>query len=356
MAFIKINFPKYTGKDVPVLVSTMLPLAVLINYFLFGKRYFTEGKVFVLATLLTFAIFAGAFMVYGMVAISLRNRLPEDWQTPKRLTMAIALFLLMSAVLLSVLFRGYEWVGFLGYEFKEADFRKAFISLGIMNVFLTFLNEGIAKFERYRITVTETEQLKKEYMQSQLLGLKSQVNPHFLFNSLNNLSSLISEDAGRAEEFLDQMSRVYRYLLRHNEEHLITLETEVNFIESYFYLLKSRHGEGLFLSIMVHPDDAQQLMLPPLTLQIIFENIIHHNTIDKDDPLTIAIDVKRAWLEIRHSVHEKFITDADFDETGLENIINKFRLLCQQEVRMETKEKERIIRLPLIPVNETSLV
>src|SRR5205085_5679631 len=137
---------------------------------------------------------------------------------------------LMSAVYVSLILRGYDYFNFFGYEYAEPDFIKCYTSIIVVNIFLTFLNEGVYRFEKYRATVTETEQLKKEYMQSQLLGLKSQMNPHFLFNSLNTLSSLIHEDAETAENFLDHMSKVYRYLLRNNDEQLVKLGTELNFI------------------------------------------------------------------------------------------------------------------------------
>ena len=88
-------------------------------------------------------------------------------------------------------------------------------------------------------------------MQSQLEGLKDQVNPHFLFNSLNSLSSLISEDPEKAEKFLDEMSKVYRYLLRTNEEGLTTLESEMQFIQSYFHMLKTRYGDGLDMETQI---------------------------------------------------------------------------------------------------------
>src|SRR4029079_9617844 len=196
-----------------------------------------------------------AFFIYGLVAISLRNRFPEDNQLLKRLTICISIFFLMSAVFISLILRGYDYFEFQGYEYEESDFTKSYVAFMVINVFLTFLNEGVSRFEKYRATVTETEQLKKEYMQSQLLGLKSQMNPHFLFNSLNSLSSLIHEDADTAEEFLNHMSKVYRYLLRNNEEKLVTIETELHFIQSYYFLLRSRHEEGLQLDIDVSSDN-----------------------------------------------------------------------------------------------------
>jgi LytS/YehU family sensor histidine kinase len=219
-----------------------------------------------------------------------------------------------------------------------------------MNVFLTFLNEGVSRFESYKTTIMETEQLKKEYMQSQLLGLKSQMNPHFLFNGLNTLSSLIQEDADKAEDFLNHMSKVYRYLLRNNEEKLVELDTELGFIKSYYFLLKARHADGLDLSIEVSPDHYNDL-IPPLTLQMIFEDATAQNTACKDCPLFISIRSLEHQLVIKNTVQPK-LNNTEGTNDRLENISNKFRLLCQKEVIIEETPMERIITLPLIPNKE----
>jgi two-component system LytT family sensor kinase len=347
-----VHIPKYTSKDIPILVASMLPMSVLLNYFLYGNRYFNSMPVFFWATLVTFIILGIGFLFFGFVAIYLRSRFPRDEQVFRRLTIAITLFFLMSLVYISLLLRGYDYFGFLGYEFREADFTKSYISFMVMNVFLTFLNEGVYRFEKYRATITETEQLKKEYMQSQLLGLKSQVNPHFLFNSLNTLSSLIHEDAETAEDFLNHMSKVYRYLLRNNEEQLVTLDTELNFVCSYYYLLKSRHAEGLQLSLNV-PAEIRNQLIPPLTLQMIFENSLNQNVISKSRPLVIEIDFdsESDHLVMKNNIQPKINNLDDYNE-GLENISKKYRLLCQQEIIIAEKEGTRVIQLPLITEKE----
>jgi LytS/YehU family sensor histidine kinase len=213
------------------------------------------------------------------------------------------------------------------------------------------LNEGLYRFERLKATATETEQLKKEYMHSQLLGLKSQMNPHFLFNGLNTLSSLIHEDAEQAEDFLDHMSKVYRYLLRNNEEQLVSVGTELSFIRSYYYLLKARHAEGLQLHVEI-PSDAYNDMIPPLTLQMILENSLSNNAVGRSNPLIVSICVCNGWIEVRNNIQPK-INNAEENTEVIENIKNKFRLLCQQEVSVTEKGNERLIRLPLIPYTET---
>lgn len=342
--------PQYTNKDVPIMLGSMLPLTLLMNYFLFGGRYFSEWEVFAAATVVTFIILSAAFIGYGTVAILLRNRLPEENQRTKRFFIIIPIFILMSGVLLSLVFRGYEMVGFLGYEFNENSFIKAYSTLIIMNIFLTFLNEGVSRFEVYKATVTETEQLKKAYMESQLLGLKSQMNPHFLFNSLNTLSCLIHEDEDEAEDFLNEMSKVYRYLLRTNDEPLVPLQTELSFIQSYYNLLRARHGDALQLTTAISPEN-RELLIPPMTLQFIVENAMNQNTVSKAAPLKIHIaTTPDARIEVVNNVQEKMCCEED--ERGIENIRDKFRLLCREDIVIEETAKQRVIRMPLIPSKE----
>ncbi|HEX2532775.1 MAG TPA: histidine kinase [Chitinophagaceae bacterium] len=349
----RISISTFSRKDFSLLVLTMLPLSGLINFFLFGQRYFSNLNVFLPATAVTFAVLGLAYMAYGQIFDTLRIRFPEDHQLTSRLALTLAIFILISGVLLSIVFRGYELIGFLGYKFNEQDFSKAYICLVIMNVFLTFLNEGIDKFESYKATVTETEQLKKEYMHSQLLGLKSQVNPHFLFNSLNTLSSLINEDSEKAEVFLDEMSKVYRYLLRNNEEQLVSLETELGFLFSYYYLLRERHGDGLQLEVDAG-EEAREGLIPPLTLQTILENTINTHAVSKDRPLQIRLQASGdcSWLEVVHGINPKVNTELPAPEAGLENITNKIRLLCGKSVEVGQTPECRTIRLPLIGKEE----
>lgn len=347
------TIPKFHTKDFTVLVASMLPLAVLDNYFLYGNAYFSSASQFTITTLVTFAYLGAGFMTYGFVAIFLRWRFPEDHQTFKRLLICLGIFFLMSAVYTSVLLLIYDRFEFYGYEYFENDFIKGYLSLIVLNVFLTFLNEGISRFEKYRVTLRETEQLTKEYMHSQLLGLKSQMNPHFLFNSLNTLSSLIHEDADTAEDFLDHMSKVYRYLLRNNEERAVTIETELGFIRSYFYLLKARHADALQLTIDVS-EEGRQRMIPPLTLQMIFENAMNQNAISRSNPLQIQVRDTVEGLEVINTVQPK-ISNNDDETEVVANINNKYRLLCGCEIRITETMKKRCIQLPALENHEMSL-
>lgn len=341
-----LNIPKFHTRDFTVLVASMLPMSILLNYFFFGKGYVSSPVQFIVTTLATFIYVGIAFITYGLVAISLRNRFPEDQQTIKRISICLSVFFVMSAVYISLLLLLYDSLHFYGYEYFENDFVKGYTTLVTINIFLTFLNEGIYRFEKYKINLTETEQLKKEYMHSQLIGLKSQMNPHFLFNGLNSLSSLIQEDAGKAEEFLDHMSKVYRYLLRNNEEKLVPIETEVNFIRSYFFLLKARHEDGLELHMDLSIDRMEQ-WIPPLTLQMIVENAISQNTVSRSKPLKIWISNADKGIQVINSVQPKInsvFPNAEIEE----NINNKYRLLCGCEILIKKNSGQRAIWLPVI--------
>src|SRR6478736_698737 len=285
---MRIKLPQYTTKDYFIMVWTMVPFTLVINVLIFGKAYFSSLMQFLLATLITMAASCVDFTICGGVAVSLKKRFPLDREVRKRLGIMIGVFIIISGLFLYFLFTFYELIGFYNYRFNRSGFIMAYVCMGILNIFLTFLHEGVSRFERWKANLVETEQLKKTVMQSQLLGLKSQVNPHFLFNCLNSLSSLIDECPDEGEKFLDKMSRVYRYMLRNDEEVFVTLATELQFINAYYALLKARYSEGIQLEIDVSKNDLD-LLLPPLSLQTIIENAFSQNTMHKSAPLKISI-------------------------------------------------------------------
>lgn len=347
-----INLPLYAKKDSLIFIGISVPFAILLNFLLFGRRYYLERNVFIGATVVTLLIMSLSWKAHMWVSLTLTNRFPRDKDIIKRVSIAIFLFTLMSGVTLTILFWGYDYFRFLNYEIDESMYNWALVTGIILNVFVTIVYEGVSSFEKWKTTLTETEQLKKEHMHGQLLGLKSQVSPHFLFNSLNSLSSLISEDPAEAEQFLDEMSKVYRYLLRNNEEQIVELGVELQFVRSYFHLLKARYRNGVELSVNVDPTLHQKL-LPPLTLQILLDNILRLNLISKDRPLSINIQVNDSgWLEIKNNIQRRISDTVIKEEMGIANIARKYQLLCQHSIEIDDDGKERIIKVPLINLEQ----
>lgn len=348
---MKVKLPYYSSRDYLVLALVLLPVTVIINSVVFGLRYFTSLWLFLSATIITAIAFAIYFVLCGKVAVMLKKRFPAEEQTAVKLTFMITSFLIMTGLYLLLLFRGYERMSFFGYRFNEHNFIWAYIGLGIVNIFLTFLFEGIARFESWKANLQETEQLQKAYRQGQIQSLKSQVNPHFLFNSLNSLSSLIEDDCDAAERYLDEMSKVYRYMLRTDEEQLVPLETEMKFLSSYLHLLNTRYGSGLQVNMNLNENDKWKL-LPPLTLQVLIENAFTQNTMSKASPLVIAIESTAGGLTITNNRQARIMTGAVEYEAGLDNIVRKYELLDRQRVVISETPSERRVLVPLITMEK----
>jgi LytS/YehU family sensor histidine kinase len=247
----------------------------------------------------------------------------------------------------TVLYYGYEYVGIQGMPVKLENYPWVLIVGASCNLLATSFNEGAAFYEKWREMVDEADQLKRENLQSQLEGLKGQVNPHFLFNSLNSLSSLISDDSEKAEKFLDEMSKVYRYLLRTNEDGLTSLESEMQFINSYFHLLKTRYGDGLEMVIRIN-EKYNGYQLPPLTLQMLVENAVKHNMILKDSPLQILIMTTNSGKLVVTNNLQRKDRMVSSNKIGLTNIVKKYRLMKKEEISVRDDGKEFAVIVPLI--------
>ena len=345
---MKLKLPQYTSKDYLVLGVTILPFTLILNLVIFGREYFSSIQAFLFTSVVTALALTLDFILCATMAVILKRRFPHESETPLRLTLMIIIFLMLTGVFLLMLFRGYETISFLNHTFSQTNFVWAYIGMGIVNVFLTLLHEGIARYESWKENLKETEALKKVYRQSRLIGLKSQVNPHFLFNSLNSLSCLIQEDEEKSEKFLNEMTKVYRYMLQNDEEQYVTLETELKFIESYLYLLQERHGEGLRIIVDITEDDRCKC-LPPLALQTIVENIVSQNSISRDEPLDISIYTEEdGAIAIANNVRPRLVPEMSEAVSGLDNLVKKYELLNQPPVMIAGNSRERIIRLPLV--------
>ena len=177
--------------------------------------------------------------------------------------------------------------------------------------------------------------------------MKSQVNPHFLFNCFNTLSSLIAEDRKQAEVFLDELSKVYRYLLRNNEDGLSSLQTEIKFIQSYYRLLKTRHGDAVDLSVEIDKK-YEQYLLPSLTLQMLVENAVKHNVLSKNKPLVIDIfTTAGSKLVVSNNLQLRTLK-VPSNKIGLDNIKTKYDILNQPGFQVLKDQKTFSVVLPLI--------
>jgi sensor histidine kinase YesM len=265
-----------------------------------------------------------------------------------RFLKACALVVFSNFILIIITFYASHWIrGMVLVQHSPAFFFAVFIASLVLALAHVGIYEGIYYFQRLRKVEQEKEELIRINLQSQYDSLKQQVNPHFLFNSINTVSSLIDKDAMQAKKYLAEMSKVYRYLLRTNEEELTSLQNELQFLNSYFHLLKTRFGEGLYINLAIE-DMYNFFMLPALTLQLLIENAVKHNRVDKASPLTINISTtENGWLCVRNNL-QKRINTLPSTKVGLTNIMAKYRLLGQPEVMVQETAKEFVVLLPLI--------
>ena len=277
-----------------------------------------------------------------------RRRYPELAQTLLRVLFQLAWFVIFASIIRISQTFFYKYIGLWHSDdyflFKPYFFNALVSVVGTVQVAAYY--EGVYLYQRWKVSYVETEDLKKVNLQSQLDSLKTQINPHFLFNNLNSLSSLITNDAEQAERFLDELSSVYRYLLRQNSRDLCPLTEEMHFIKAYFHLLKTRHGGGIFLETTLESQHMTYL-IPPLTLQILFENAIKHNVILVSRPLTIKVYVRDGNLYVENNLQKKKIA-VQSNHIGLQNIMMKYKLLDHSLVTVYHDEEKFLVGIPLI--------
>ena len=201
------------------------------------------------------------------------------------------------------------------------------IAQGFVLCQLIILFEIIRLYIKHTVReVSEKEQIKKELARAKYEGLKNQVNPHFLFNSLSVLSSLAETDSSTAVKFIDKLSDMYRYILENDDRSSVTLQEEMNFLDDYLYLLQMRHKSAISIEKELYKADMRT-KIPPMSLQILVENAVKHNSFSKDEPLNIRIfatDEKNIQVSNRKIEKRELIKSTGI---GLSNLSKRLKLL-----------------------------
>ena len=346
---------RYSKKEPMVFIWVMVPYIIVMTLLIFGSCIFNSPGIFLKSFVLSVIYFSIVYGVFGSVAVLIRNRNPGAGDLFRRIRIMLPVFYALN---IGAIYGAYFFFNSTGWV--ECPTRSNMIWWTIlygcvMSTVITFINEGMANWEKWKNSLSEGEKLNNAYQRSKLLGLKGQINPHFLFNCFNTLSGLIEENEEEAEAFLDEMTKVHRYLLRGDDEFLVPLLDEMKFASSYLYLTKARFGNAINIKVDL-PKELLLQRIPPLSMQVLLENIIYANALSKKEPLTIRItheDNKR--LVITHSLHEKTILQHLNMDEGLDNLINKYRLLNAEEIKIKESPDHRVIVMPLFePISQTA--
>jgi LytS/YehU family sensor histidine kinase len=196
----------------------------------------------------------------------------------------------------------------------------------------------------WRESAVEAERLKKENMEAQYNSLRSQVNPHFLFNSLNALTNLVYQDQDKAVKFIKQLSTVYRYVLNTRDKELVPLTEELEFLHSYLFLQQIRFGEKLKLQVELNGEG----FVAPLVLQMLVENAIKHNIIADEQPLTIRVYRENSLIVVENNLQKKSIPSEESIGAGLENIKRRYEFLSSVPVKVEAEGALFKVSVPVI--------
>lgn len=193
-------------------------------------------------------------------------------------------------------------------------------------------------------SIKNEEELKRENLIARYEALKNQVNPHFLFNTLNTLTGVVEQNPEKASEFIRKLSDIYRYVLEQKDRETITLKEELKFVDDYVYLSKIRYGNGL----VVEKDIANtDLFIVPLGLQMLIENAIKHNIISDDKPLFIEIGSNDEYIYVKNTLQRKSSVEIT-NQVGLENLVKRYEYLSDKEVEIVETEIQFEVSIPLL--------
>lgn len=219
-----------------------------------------------------------------------------------------------------------------------------------MFVTLSFLINSIFVgkhfFDEWKKSLLRAERLEKEKTQVQFDNLKNQLNPHFLFNSLSSLHSLIFDNPNLASNFVNNLSKVYRYVLKNESLSVISIREELEFIGHFIFLLNTRFGGAIEIQTKI-PEVVLDQGIAPVTLQILLENCIKHNALDQDSPLKIEIYATDNYLVVKNTRHPKNLV-AESNKQGLANLEKLYGFLTELPVQIKMTDENFSVAIPLI--------
>ncbi|HYH15418.1 MAG TPA: histidine kinase [Flavisolibacter sp.] len=347
---------EYTSNGTRFFVIIMPLYVVLLNIILFGVRFLSSIS-FALSSLLITALFMTlVWCVHSWASFLLKDKFPDEKYYFQQLGIKLTLFILFKSVMLTLLFITFAKLGFLDDTMQRQRLVWLLLIGNVFNISVTLLHDGSRGFDRWKATLIETEQLRKTYMLSQLMNLKSYVSPHFLFKNLDILSRLMKESPSSAETYLDELSKVYQYFLKTGEDSLVSLKCEVSFLHSYYHLIKVQDNDvRLFIQV---DSSCEVVLLPPFTLQALFEYALKRKGTSGSNALECTLTLNNDnVLQFRSKLSNVLVKQQDQErQLLLENVIRKFSLLTQQAVTVEEGNDYQLILLPLIPKHECTAI
>jgi two-component system LytT family sensor kinase len=300
----------------------------------------------------SFLVFIGLVVLGYPIIILLKyvnSRFPWSTAWLKRTLIDVLLILLIaivSAFIFSLIAKGNQGLN----ADWSAGFAKFFTFSFIACMTFILLVEAIVFFNERQLYVDKNEILLRENLQTKFEVLKNQINPHFLFNNLNVLSSLVYQDPKLADRFIIEFSKIYRYILDMQAKAMVSLESELNFLDSYTYLLKQRFKDGITVKKEISSSLLQK-KIPPLTLQLLMENVVKHNIISMEHPSTVYLKEEDDRLIFKNKITLRNQSEKP-SGLGLNNIRERYKLVSSRSVTIQKEDGFFLVSLPLLDMEE----
>jgi len=326
----------------------MIIVGIAISFlldFIVGAKPHTHNRFFDFFTsvFITFAVWEGNLRIDHWMNL----KFPWVSKPGKRILVHLPVIILYSAVLIYFAMQGFNSYVCNFPEATKNSFMIVAVIIGVMvSLIILPIEIGTQFFSNWKASLIEIEHHKTEVVQAQLQNLKNQINPHFLFNNMSVLSSLVYKDQDKAVDFINQLSKVYRYLLDNKDRELVTLEDELTFIRSYTYLLQIRFDTNIKFDIAVE-NSALQKLVPPMAIQILVENAIKHNEISEELPLTVSIKNIDDVLVVTNNLQLRTNTEPS-SKTGLKNIKDRYHYFTDKPIEVLESTQTFVVKIPLL--------
>ncbi|HEY9114426.1 MAG TPA: histidine kinase [Bacteroidales bacterium] len=302
------------------------------------------------------SLLAGFLIAYpDLYVIRYMNKIaPWGKNIFKRVPLQFGLTLLIAAIVAILITLFANWISvYTDHDLASIIVLNVLIYM-VVNIVVMAIFEGWILFVERGQAKQMADSLQTELSQIKFEVLKSQINPHFMFNSLNVLSGLINKDVKKAQQFIDEFSMIYRYVLETIEQPVATLEKELEFMRSYLFLQQIRYGENLTYSVNISAE-LLKMYLPPLSLQVVLENAMKHNIINESKPLHIEINSEKDILVVKNNIQPK-ISKGISTGLGLKNLVKRYALISNLEPVFKIETNHYIAKLPLIKMEENERI
>jgi len=314
--------------------------AVIASYEILGWGYFALD---LFNAIITGYLLSEGIIFIGKVVSSreyFRNRELLGIMVQVALQKTYCLIILHFSIIMQISIYDMEKYSFIYWQGMIIGALTCIIGISVYN--------GINIVRKWISVSLESEQLRNLNLQSQFQALKAQLDPHFLFNNLNTLTSIIEENSPIAVEFVNRLSKVYRYVLEYSNTVLTTLKNELDFLTSYLFLVEARFGKSVIVEMNISPA-ALNRHIPPMTLQLLIENAMKHNVISVQKPLYISIYNEKNTLVISNNLQKRKTVEPS-TKVGLNNIIERYRLMDKKLPAIKEEADKYIVKIPLIEV------